>query len=109
MGLPTINFILLTALILVGVGVVTAQTARANAVTTVPLTYPIEAGEAELEPVHHRHHARRGHNFRSRSHSYRPRRARRYYRYPYYSRYGYHSRHFYGSGRHYTDYYRYRY
>ena len=104
MRLLTINLTLLTALILVGAGVATAQTAPANTVTTVPLTDRIEAGEAQLQPVHHRHRARRNHRFRSRGFYYRPHRAWRYYRYPYYSRYGYYPRHFRRYGQHYHYY-----
>ena len=99
MRLLTINLMLLTAPILVGAGVATAQTARANTVTIEPLTDRIEVGEAELQPVQHRHRARRGHRYRSRGHYNRPHRAGRYYRYPYYSRYGYYPRHYRRYGR----------
>ena len=106
MKLLTSNLMLLMALILVGAGMATAQTAHANTLTTVPLTDRIAVGAAELQLVHHRHHARRGHGFRSRGFYYRPHRARRYYRYPYYSRHGYYPRHFRRHGRHYLYYYR---
>ncbi len=106
MKLLTIILKVLTAVILVGIGVAMAQTARANTVTTAPLIDRIVAGETELQAAHHRLRARRGHSLRSRGFYYRSHRARRYYRYPYYSRYDYYRRHVRHYGRHHLHYYR---